>query len=162
MLLFLSMQTKSRGGKQTKIRLGFSGISYSILMLSSLVMSKIQSLFFLLGFSIQIHTYPDLVQQLHLGIFRFLLLLSLIMKKDFLSPSFSQVSDRVGILNDVFNLGKAGYTSTMQVLTLMKHFENEDDFTVWCDIIQNMRLINLIWSEEEPVCIKTHGRNFFN
>ena len=37
-------------------------------------------------------------------------------------------SDRVGLLNDIFALSRAGYTSAVNGLTLLENYSNEDNY----------------------------------
>lgn len=39
--------------------------------------------------------------------------------------------DRLGLLDDVFALVQAGHYSTVEVLSLLEAFANEDQYTVW-------------------------------
>lgn len=39
--------------------------------------------------------------------------------------------DRLGLLDDLFALVQAGHSSTVEVLTLLEAFANEDQYTVW-------------------------------
>lgn len=42
--------------------------------------------------------------------------------------------DRLGVLSDLFETAKAGYSDTVDALDFLKHFKNEDNYAVW-DII---------------------------
>lgn len=42
--------------------------------------------------------------------------------------------DRLGLLDDLFAMVKAGHTSTVEVLKLLKAFEDETDYNVWSSI----------------------------
>ncbi|KAJ8958114.1 hypothetical protein NQ318_006043 [Aromia moschata] len=43
--------------------------------------------------------------------------------------------DRLGLLDDLFAIVKAGHTSTVEVLKVLKAFENETDYNVWSSIV---------------------------
>ncbi|CAH1158836.1 unnamed protein product [Phyllotreta striolata] len=42
--------------------------------------------------------------------------------------------DRLGLLDDLFAMVKAGHTSTVEVLKILQAFEDEPDYNVWCSI----------------------------
>ncbi|XP_072390827.1 puromycin-sensitive aminopeptidase [Diabrotica undecimpunctata] len=43
--------------------------------------------------------------------------------------------DRLGLLDDLFAMVKAGHTSTVEVLKLLNAYEDEPDYNVWCSIV---------------------------
>ena len=49
--------------------------------------------------------------------------------------------DRLGLLDDLFALVQAGHSSTVEVLTLLEAFTNEDQYTVWnriCSVLDEI------------------------
>jgi len=58
-------------------------------------------------------------------------------------------SDRLGIVSDSFALSKAGLISLAQTLSLVKNFENEDNFNVWSNISENLSSVGSLFSQED-------------
>eukprot|EP00124_Ichthyophonus_hoferi_P001800 Ihof_evm13s104 gene=Ihof_evmTU13s104 len=58
-------------------------------------------------------------------------------------------TDRVGIISDAFALAGAGYSSTVQALTLLQYYTNETNYTVWCDVLVNLRHMRSVWYTED-------------
>lgn len=56
--------------------------------------------------------------------------------------------DRLGILADAFATARAGYTSSVDVLNLLKHYENEDNNAVWDVIAGGLGSIRGIMDDE--------------
>lgn len=54
--------------------------------------------------------------------------------------------DRLGLLDDLFALVQAGHTSTVEVLKLLKAFENEVDFTVWSSVSNVLSKLGVLLS----------------
>ncbi|KNC85566.1 hypothetical protein SARC_02255 [Sphaeroforma arctica JP610] len=48
------------------------------------------------------------------------------------------VADRTGIVNDMFALASAGYTNTTDALQVLSAYTEEDDTTVWTEIIESL------------------------
>lgn len=46
--------------------------------------------------------------------------------------------DRIGILNDAFALSRAGLIPLPQVLTLAAAYQNEQEYSVWTDLAENL------------------------
>lgn len=59
------------------------------------------------------------------------------------APSMS-ASDRLGLQNDAFALTRAGLMSTAQLLELVNAYINENDSTVWTDLIANLNELGVI------------------
>jgi aminopeptidase 2 len=57
------------------------------------------------------------------------------------------VADRVGILNDAFVLGMAGYSRTIEALSLLSHFYSEEEHVVWAEIASQLKKIQSVWFE---------------
>lgn len=57
--------------------------------------------------------------------------------------------DRLGLLDDLFALVQAGHTSTVEVLKIMKAFENETDFTVWSSITNVLSKLGVLLSHTD-------------
>ncbi len=56
--------------------------------------------------------------------------------------------DRLGFLDDVFALSRAGYTKTSQALSVLSAYRNETDFSVWTAISKNLRYLSILLAEE--------------
>ncbi|XP_043483664.1 puromycin-sensitive aminopeptidase-like [Leptopilina heterotoma] len=54
--------------------------------------------------------------------------------------------DRLGLLDDLFAIAQAGHSSTIDVLKLMQAFQFEDDYTVWCTILNCLNKIGQLIS----------------
>lgn len=52
--------------------------------------------------------------------------------------------DRLGVENDLFALAVAGYTSTVDFLKLLTGYVDEVDYTVWSDLVTNLRQLAII------------------
>ncbi|MBI3624505.1 M1 family metallopeptidase [Candidatus Saccharibacteria bacterium] len=57
--------------------------------------------------------------------------------------------DRLGVLNDSFEAAKAGYLPTTDALSLLEHYENEDNAAVWDIIAGNLASIRLIMDDDD-------------
>ncbi|XP_063900761.1 puromycin-sensitive aminopeptidase-like [Zophobas morio] len=57
--------------------------------------------------------------------------------------------DRLGIANDAFALSRAGYIRTDKVLSLIEYFKEEKEYTVWVDITENLRQVQVLYEEHE-------------
>jgi|WetSurMetagenome_2_1015567.scaffolds.fasta_scaffold00374_4 puromycin-sensitive aminopeptidase len=57
--------------------------------------------------------------------------------------------DRYGLIRDAFMLAQSGHSSTVEALSLIQAYENEDNYIVWAEIASNLRSIdNLIFKEK--------------
>jgi aminopeptidase N len=56
--------------------------------------------------------------------------------------------DRLGFLDDVFALSRAGYTKTSQAFGVLSAYRNETDFSVWTAISKNLRYLSILLAEE--------------
>ncbi|KAF7263953.1 hypothetical protein GWI33_000819, partial [Rhynchophorus ferrugineus] len=57
--------------------------------------------------------------------------------------------DRLGLIDDLFAMVKAGHTSTVEVLKFLRAFEDETNYNVWCSINNILsRLSQLLGSTE--------------
>eukprot|EP00164_Ancoracysta_twista_P003108 GFYU01004143.1.p1 GENE.GFYU01004143.1~~GFYU01004143.1.p1 ORF type:complete len:891 (-),score=342.92 GFYU01004143.1:154-2826(-) len=54
--------------------------------------------------------------------------------------------DRIGVQADTFALARAGLVSTVDALELGKSFVDEDDFTVWTDLVTNIKGVLTTWT----------------
>ena len=61
------------------------------------------------------------------------------------------VEDRSGLLADTGSLATAGYGKTSGVLTLVKGFNAEKEFTVWKELITRIQAIRVAWTFEDQV-----------
>ncbi len=59
-----------------------------------------------------------------------------------------QPLDRLGILGDVFDTAKAGYTNTVDALHLLESFDNEDDNAVWDIMATNLASVRVVMNDE--------------
>ncbi|ORZ34473.1 aminopeptidase [Catenaria anguillulae PL171] len=57
-------------------------------------------------------------------------------------------SDRVGLVGDVFALAAAGYTSTVDALTLLKHFNKEDEYIALNIVAEKLAHLKTVWTTE--------------
>ncbi|XP_066991681.2 puromycin-sensitive aminopeptidase isoform X2 [Anabrus simplex] len=57
--------------------------------------------------------------------------------------------DRLGLLDDLFALVRAGQTPTVEVLRLMEAFTNEDNYTVWSSISNILGQLGLLLSHTD-------------
>lgn len=57
--------------------------------------------------------------------------------------------DRLGILSDMFEAAKAGYTSTVGALNLLEYYKDEDNNAVWDVITGNIGSIRNVLDDEE-------------
>jgi len=56
--------------------------------------------------------------------------------------------DRLGLVNDTFALAKAGMIPITEVFSIIKHYENENDYNVWADLSSNLGYIATLISSE--------------
>lgn len=71
-------------------------------------------------------------------------------------------ADRLGIQNDAFSLAKAGLASTVDALSLISHYTNEEDYTVWADLSTNLNeLGNLLADTDMYSAFQNYGRNLY-
>lgn len=56
---------------------------------------------------------------------------------------------RLGLLDDLFAMVKAGKTSTVEVLKLLMAFEDESDYNVWSSIVNILVRLNQLLSHTE-------------
>ncbi len=59
------------------------------------------------------------------------------------------VLDRLGLLSDVFEAAKAGYTKTVDALTLLAAFEHEDNAAVWDIIASGIAELRMVMDNED-------------
>ncbi len=64
-------------------------------------------------------------------------------------------ADRLGILSDAFALVEAGQMPTVALLELLKSYEDENDYTVWTEIISCLRTL-------DSLLFETDARKKFN
>jgi aminopeptidase N len=57
--------------------------------------------------------------------------------------------DRLGIVNDSFSLAQAGLIKLTQALDLVQHFSDEEDYTVWSNISENLNIVSALFGQEE-------------
>lgn len=60
-------------------------------------------------------------------------------------------ADRLGVQNDAFALTRCGLLTTVQLLQLVQSFENEEEYTVWADLIGNLGDISLLLQSQPEV-----------
>jgi aminopeptidase 2 len=65
-----------------------------------------------------------------------------------------EISDRVGIISDLFSLNVAGKIGLPQVLEVLKYYKNEDSHIVWNEITIRLNEILSVWWEQEEVLKK--------
>jgi len=53
------------------------------------------------------------------------------------------------VVGDAFALAKSGDIPLVQAMTLAKAFHNEDNYTVWSDLTDNLMQVVSIW-EDQP------------
>ncbi|ORY04712.1 aminopeptidase [Basidiobolus meristosporus CBS 931.73] len=73
-------------------------------------------------------------------------------------------SDRIGIVADTAALAYSGFSKTSDLLSLLKHFENEDDYTVLSEIAGRIRTLVSVWYQEPEEIVNsilTIQRNIF-
>lgn len=63
---------------------------------------------------------------------------------------------RLGLLDDLFALVKAGHTSTVEVLKLLKAFEDETDYNVWSSMGNILGRVGQLLGQTE--CEKDYHR----
>ncbi|KAF9916729.1 hypothetical protein BX616_002996 [Lobosporangium transversale] len=61
-------------------------------------------------------------------------------------------ANRIGLLTDAAALVASGHTPTSSFLTLLKYFEDEDDYMVWVEISYQLQELFSVWLEQ-PVPI---------
>lgn len=61
----------------------------------------------------------------------------------------SSLSFRLGLLDDLFAMVKAGKTNTVEVLKLLNAFEDESDYNVWSSIVNILMRLTQILSHTE-------------
>lgn len=67
--------------------------------------------------------------------------------------------DRLGLLDDLFALVQAGHSSTVEALTLLEAFANEDQYTVWNRVCSALsKLSHLLAYTEHHELLKSFGR----
>lgn len=54
--------------------------------------------------------------------------------------------DRLSLIDDLFALVQAGHTNTVEVLKFLSAFEIEDNYTVWCSIVNILAKLNVLLS----------------
>lgn len=59
------------------------------------------------------------------------------------------VLDRLGLLSDVFEAAKAGFTSTLDALTLLSAYKNEDNAAVWDVISSQVAELRAVMDDED-------------
>lgn len=71
--------------------------------------------------------------------------------------------DRLGLQSDLYALAKAGRASAVDVLKVTEAFLNEDNFTVWSDLSQNLSDVALLlqYTDAYPE-FKTFARGLFS
>ncbi|XP_069970729.1 puromycin-sensitive aminopeptidase isoform X1 [Penaeus vannamei] len=57
--------------------------------------------------------------------------------------------DRLGVLDDLFSMVQAGHTNTVEVLKLLKAFEDETDYTVWSAVHNCVARLNQLISHTD-------------
>lgn len=57
--------------------------------------------------------------------------------------------DRLGLLADAFESAKAGYSSTVEALTLLESYRDEDSLVVWDIIAGNLGSLKLVMNDDE-------------
>jgi len=57
--------------------------------------------------------------------------------------------DRLGVVGDAFALAKSGDIPLVQAMNLAKAFRNEENYTVWSDLTDNLLQVVSIW-EDQP------------
>ncbi|KAK3888299.1 hypothetical protein Pcinc_007638 [Petrolisthes cinctipes] len=57
--------------------------------------------------------------------------------------------DRLGVFNDLFSMVQAGHTSTVEVLKILRAFEDEEDFTVWSAVHNCVARLNQLLSHTD-------------
>ncbi|XP_077997476.1 puromycin-sensitive aminopeptidase-like [Glandiceps talaboti] len=82
---------------------------------------------------------------------------------DLLMPAIKDHSlparDRLGLINDLFALAKAGEVTTVEVLRLMDAYKNETNYTVWTDICNTLRTLSgLLIHTDYADHLKAFGR----
>jgi len=63
-------------------------------------------------------------------------------------------ADRIGLENDAFALAKAGFSTTSAFLELASGYQNEEDYSVWADLLGNLGTISSVWSVDPQVSDK--------
>ncbi|XP_057304865.1 puromycin-sensitive aminopeptidase-like [Hydractinia symbiolongicarpus] len=53
--------------------------------------------------------------------------------------------DRLGVQNDLFAMACAGYSPTVEYIHLLNAYIDEDDYTVWTDILSNLKKLLLLF-----------------
>ncbi|XP_077862985.1 puromycin-sensitive aminopeptidase isoform X1 [Saccoglossus kowalevskii] len=86
---------------------------------------------------------------------------------DLLLPSIKDQSlpprDRLGLINDMFALAKAGEVSTVEVLRLIDAYKNETNYTVWNDICSTLGSLSaLLLHTDYHDNLKAFGRNLLS
>ncbi len=56
--------------------------------------------------------------------------------------------DRLGILSDLFESAKAGYSDTSDALHFLEHYRSEDDYVVWDTISASLGSLRLMMDDE--------------
>ncbi|HEX3035780.1 MAG TPA: M1 family metallopeptidase, partial [Thermodesulfobacteriota bacterium] len=70
--------------------------------------------------------------------------------------------DRLGFLDDVFALSRAGLMKTSEALSVLKAYQHETDFSVWVAISRNLRYLdNLLEGEQWKASFNAFARELF-
>ncbi len=67
--------------------------------------------------------------------------------------------DRLGLVRDVFSLAESGNICTTQALKLVSHAKNEDNLTVWTEILSGLSEVHAILEGKNKIEFKTFARN---
>jgi aminopeptidase 2 len=62
--------------------------------------------------------------------------------------------DRIGILNDTFELAASGHISTAHALTLTRCFGNEQDYMVWVELACALNELRSVWFEDSESIVE--------
>lgn len=82
---------------------------------------------------------------------------SLILRKEL------STRDRLGIVRDLFALSEKGTISTIEVLEFLKVYKNEDNYTVWFEIISGLyRLEQILVKIRDEIKFEIHPKENFN
>lgn len=67
--------------------------------------------------------------------------------------------DRLGLINDAFALGSAGYSSITEALSLLKHYDpsKENEYSIWTAISEHIGRIHSVWYRDEDVIKRLDG-----
>ncbi|KAF5273236.1 hypothetical protein FQA39_LY07567 [Lamprigera yunnana] len=71
--------------------------------------------------------------------------------------------DRLGLLDDLYAMVQTGHTSTVEVLKLLRAYEDETDYTVWSSITNILAKLEVLMSHTEyEELFKKFERNLFS